>query len=600
MNTFHNFFRSMFQFLPATALLAIFAVSVPAGAVAQQGEGREGAPPVAAQTADTLKSAYKDLFLIGAAINRTIATDTAVLANNVNRNEDEVRKDTALVIKHFNQVSPENDLKWQLVHPNPGPDGYNWGPADAFVNFGVTNKMYIVGHTLVWHSQTPNWVFQTATPPPAEGAAATPPPAQEAKQPEAGATEGDAARRGRRGRGFGGRRGPTGPPATRDELLERMRNHIHAVVGRYKGKIKSWDVVNEAIEDNGEEVLRSSPWSRIIGPDFIAKAFQYAHEADPDAILRYNDYGLENPNKRKKLMTLIRQLQEQGVPVHAIGTQAHLNVSNATFERMDEALTEMATLGLPIHVTELDINGAQGGQRNTNADISQNAAATQGGLVSDADKRLADAYEGTFRAFVKHQEHVKVVTFWGANDAVSWRANGRPLLFDGNNQPKPAFDAVIRVAKNARKTVRIKAGVTTPFTDSNGLVWLPDQGFEGGSTIDRDPSTVIAKTKDSQLFLSERYSMDAFSFKVPNGKYLAKLYFAETFEGISGPNQRVFSFNVQGREFKDFDIWVKAGGPNRAYIESVPVEVTNGEFRIVFTSNIENPEINAIEIIPQD
>jgi enterochelin esterase-like enzyme len=149
------------------------------------------------------------------------------------------------------------------------------------------------------------------------------------------------------------------------------------------------------------------------------------------------------------------------------------------------------------------------------------------------------------------------------------------------------------------KTLRIKAGRSTPFTDSSGNVWLPEQGFEGGATIDRDPAAVIANTKDPALFLNEHYSMDSFSCKLPNGRHLAKLYFAETFEGITGPGQRVFSFNVQGREFKDFDIWVKAGGPNRAYVETVPVEVTNGEFRIVFTSQVENPEINAIEIIPQ-
>ena len=136
------------------------------------------------------------------------------------------------------------------------------------------------------------------------------------------------------------------------------------------------------------------------------------------------------------------------------------------------------------------------------------------------------------------------------------------------------------------------------MTDSSGNVWLPEQGFEGGATIDRDPSTAIAGTKDPDLFLSEHYAMDSFSCKLPNGKYLAKLYFAETFEGITGPGDRVFSFNVQGREFKDFDVWVKAGGPNRAYIETVLVEVTNGEFRITFTPKVENPEINAIEIIP--
>jgi hypothetical protein len=151
----------------------------------------------------------------------------------------------------------------------------------------------------------------------------------------------------------------------------------------------------------------------------------------------------------------------------------------------------------------------------------------------------------------------------------------------------------------AAKPIRIKAGQSTPFTDSSGNVWLAEQGFEGGSTIDRDASTAIAGTKDAGLFLSEHYSMDSFSTKLPNGKYIAKLYFAETFDGITGPGQRVFSYKVQGKEFKDFDIWAKTGGANRAYIETVPVEVTDGQFKITFTSQVENPEINAIEIIPQ-
>jgi hypothetical protein len=146
---------------------------------------------------------------------------------------------------------------------------------------------------------------------------------------------------------------------------------------------------------------------------------------------------------------------------------------------------------------------------------------------------------------------------------------------------------------------RVKAGSSEPFKDSAGHVWQAEVGFNGGDVIDRDPGTVIANTKDAGLFLSEHYGMDSFLCRVPNGKYLARLYFAETFDGITGPGQRVFSFNVQGREFKDFDIWVKAGGANRAYIETVPVEVTNGEFRIAFTAQVENPAINAIEIIPQ-
>jgi endo-1,4-beta-xylanase len=393
-----------------------------------------------ARSADTpaLKDAFKDHFYVGAAINRTIAMDTAVRADNVRRTLEQVKKDIALVKEQFNQVSPENDLKWALIHPREGEEGYNFGPADAFVDFGVSNHMYIVGHTLVWHAQTPNWVFGGTNLPPGITNAAPSPVA------DTNAAGTNAPGRGGFGGGFG-RGAFNGPRASREELLQRMRDHIHTVVGRYKGKIKAWDVVNEAIADGGTNILRNSLWLQIIGPDFIAKAFEYAHEADPDAILRYNDYSLENPAKRRKLIALIKSLLEQHVPVMAIGSQAHLNVSTS-FEAMDQALTEMETLGLPIHITELDVNSAQGGQRSTSADISNNAATTQGGLVEDANRRLSDAYAGLFRAFGKHRDSVKVVTFWGANDGVSWRAQGRPLLFDGNDQPKPAFEAVLRAA----------------------------------------------------------------------------------------------------------------------------------------------------------
>lgn len=388
------------------------------------------------QSADTptLKDAYKDYFYVGTAINRRIATGTAF-----RRTLEQVNQDIALIKQQFNQIAPENDLKWALVHPREGADGYDFGPADAYVNFGVSNRMYLVGHTLVWHGQTPFWVFRGTNMPP--GATNAPSQAPPATTDTAGT---NAPGGGRFGRGFG-RGGYTGPRASREELLGRMREHIQTVVGRYKGKIKVWDVVNEAIADGGTNILRNSLWLQIIGPDFIAKAFAYAHEADPEAILRYNDYGLENPEKRRKLIALIKSLQEQRVPVMAIGSQAHLNVSTS-FEIMDQALTELETLGLPIHITELDVNSAQAGQRSTSADVTSNDATTRGGLVDDANRKLADAYAGLFRAFVKHRNSVKVVTFWGANDANSWRANGKPLLFDGNNQPKPAFDAVIRAA----------------------------------------------------------------------------------------------------------------------------------------------------------
>jgi len=384
----------------------------------------------------TLKETYRQHFLIGTAINRNIATGNA----GFRRTSEQITKDVALVKEQFNQISPENDLKWQSLHPREGANGYEFGAADAFVNFGQSNKMYVVGHTLVWHGQTPNWVFAGTNPPPTNTATTV------AANTNTPAT--NRFGRGRFGGGFAGGFGRyDGPRASREELLQRMRQHIHTVVGRYQGKVKCWDVVNEAIaEGGGTNILRNSLWLEIIGPDFIAKAFQYAHEADPDAILRYNDYGLENPAKRKKLITLIKSLQAQKVPVHAIGSQAHLNVSTS-FETMDQALTEIATLSLPIHITELDVNSAAGGQRGFGADISANASATQGGLVSDADKKLADAYAGIFRAFLQHRDAVKMVTFWGANDANSWRANGKPLLFDGNSQPKLAFDSVIAEVK---------------------------------------------------------------------------------------------------------------------------------------------------------
>jgi hypothetical protein len=147
-------------------------------------------------------------------------------------------------------------------------------------------------------------------------------------------------------------------------------------------------------------------------------------------------------------------------------------------------------------------------------------------------------------------------------------------------------------------TIRIKAGATAPFKDSSGNVWLPDQGFDGGDTVER-PDAPITNTKDPGLYQSEHYSMTSFSCKIPNGKYIAKLHFCETFEGITAKGDRVFSYNVQGHPFKDFDVFDKAGGANKAYVETVPVEVTNGVFKIDFTSNVENPQINAIEITPQ-
>ncbi len=377
------------------------------------------AAPARSADPPTLKDSYKDHFYVGVAVNRTITMDTAGRVNNADRSQEQVNKDISLTKEQFNQISPENDLKWALVQPQEGAGGYDFAPADAYVKFGLSNHMFIVGHTLVWHNQTPNWVFAGTNPPPEST-----------------------------GGGFG-RGGYNGPQASREELLQRMRDHIHTVVGRYKGKVKVWDVVNEAVADGGTNTLRNSLWLQIIGPDYIAKAFEYAHEADPDAILRYNDYGLESAAKRDKFIALIKSLQDQHVPVMAIGTQTHVSVSSPSFEAVDQELTDLEKLGLPIHITELDVNGARGGQRDTSAEVANNAAATQGGVVDDANKRVADQYATLFRAFLKHKNSVKVVTLWGVNDSVSWRPGGHPLLFDGNDQPKAAFDAVISEAKKA-------------------------------------------------------------------------------------------------------------------------------------------------------
>jgi endo-1,4-beta-xylanase len=263
--------------------------------------------------------------------------------------------------------------------------------------------MYIIGHTLIWHSQTPRWVFQDGT-----------------------------------------------NRASREVLLERMRDHIHTVVGHYKGRIKCWDVVNEALNDSGNvadtNIFRRSQWFTIIGPDFIAKAFEYAHEADPDAILRYNDYSIENEHKRKRAIALIKMLQADHVPVMALGSQTHANLSWPGPELEDAALTELGALGLPIHITELDVNASRAGQRIQSADIAENnqaAGGTNAPPIDDPQQKLSNQYSNLFKVFLKHRDTVKLVTFWGVTDADSWRRNGNPLLFDGNWQPKPAFKAVI-------------------------------------------------------------------------------------------------------------------------------------------------------------
>ena len=358
---------------------------------------RTGARTPVASPAGGLKDAFRSAFLIGTALapKQFAEQDSASVA---------------LVRREFNAITPENVLKWQHVHPEPAR--YDFGPADRYVDFGERNGMFVVGHTLVWHSQTPRWVFENAQ----------------------------------------------GQPLTRDELLARMKDHIATVVGHYKGRIKGWDVVNEALNEDG--TLRESPWLRIIGPDYLAKAYEFAHEADPAAELYYNDYNLDYPAKRDGAVRLVRSLQARGIRVHAIGTQEHLKLRTPSVALVDSSLRAFAALGVKVNVTELDIDLLPAATRNTTADVSVSAGPGpgldpyKGGLPDSLQQALAKRYEDLFRVYLAHRDVIDRVTFWGVADHDSWLngwpVRGRtsyPLLFDRQNRPKPAYDRVMALSR---------------------------------------------------------------------------------------------------------------------------------------------------------
>jgi endo-1,4-beta-xylanase len=343
-----------------------------------------------------LKDAYKNDFLIGVAINQKQFTG-------------EDTNGASLIKAQFNSISPENVLKWESIQPRPGNDGYNFEPGDRYVEFGEQNGMYIIGHTLIWHSQTPKWVFLA----------------------DDGTNQCD-----------------------RETLLKRMHDHIQTVVGRYKGRIKCWDVVNEALQDNG--TLRKSPWERIIGDDYIEKAFQYAHEADPDAILRYNDYSLENEPKRKGALALIKKLEAEGIPVSAVGLQDHVKLDWPSVEQEDATISDFARLGVKVMITELDVDLLGRSQSADVAEIQKQVMSNNytNGLPDSVQQALAKRYADLFSVFLKHRQDIALVTFWGVSDGDSWLNRGRlnyPLLFGRDHQPKPAFEAVIQAAEPPRK-----------------------------------------------------------------------------------------------------------------------------------------------------
>lgn len=330
------------------------------------------------ESSPTIKDVYKDHFRIG-------------MAGDIPGNYSS--EEMALVTGHFGAVTPENCMKPGPVHPSE--DRWNFDRPDALVKWCVENKLSVHGHTLVWHAQTNNWFFD------------------------------------------GG---------DKEAVTKRMKEHITTLVGRYKGKVQSWDVVNEAINDRGDaetaktENLRNSQWLRIVGPEFIALAFKYAHAADPDAKLYYNDYNIEAGPKHESSMVLLRRLIKDGAPIHGVGIQGHWSTANVPYDAIDKAIQDYASLGLKVSITELDvtIRGAAGGQFGRGRPRGPVTPPSPQDL-----KAQADAYAKLFAIFIKHKDKIERVTFWGLSDRRTWRYGQHPLLFDAANQRKPAYAAIV-------------------------------------------------------------------------------------------------------------------------------------------------------------
>jgi endo-1,4-beta-xylanase len=330
----------------------------------------------------TLKDAYKAYFPIG----------VAVAPRNLTGPEAE------LILRQFNSLTPENAMKMGPIHPEEGR--YFWKDADAIVDFAQQHGLKVRGHNLCWHNQAPRWFFTDSA----------------------------------------------GKQVSRDVLLARLKQHIQDVVSRYKGKLYAWDVVNEAVPDGGNDLYRKSKFYEIIGEDYIEKAFEYAHTADPKAQLFYNDYNTENPSKRERIYQLVSQLKKKGVPIHGVGLQGHWSLNEPTAQALEESIKRFASLGLAVQITELDVSvypKEHERRSKKEADQSEFTAAMN-------DKQAAH-YKMLFEVFRKHKGEITSVTFWNLSDKSSWLDNfpvpGRkdyPLLFDQNYQPKKAFDNVVK------------------------------------------------------------------------------------------------------------------------------------------------------------
>ena len=326
-----------------------------------------------------MKDTYKNYFSIGVAVNqRNVVTPEQM----------------ALIQKEFNSITAENDMKPVSVHPKEGV--WNWDGADSIANFCREKGIKLRGHCLCWHSQFSDWMFYDKK----------------------------------------------GKPVKKEVFYERLREHIHAVVNRYKDVVYCWDVVNEAIADQAfgwpghpANPYRESTVYKLCGDEFIAKAFQFAHEADPNALLFYNDYNECDPGKRDRIYNMVKKMQSQGVPIHGIGMQGHYNIYGPSEEDIDAAITKYAELVKHIHVTELDLrtNTEQGGQLR----FSRGETKPQAPYIATLQE---DQYNRIFRIFRKHKDVIDCVTFWNLSDRDSWLGvNNHPLPFDENYKPKKSY-----------------------------------------------------------------------------------------------------------------------------------------------------------------
>ncbi len=308
-------------------------------------------------------------------------------------------EEAALITQQFNSMTPENCMKWEAIHPKENE--YNFRDADSIAAFAQRNHMKLRGHTLCWHNQTPNWLFRNAD----------------------------------------------GSTVSREVLLQRLKQHITTVVNRYKGTVYAWDVVNEAISDKKDEYLRPSPWLSIIGEDYIAKAFEYAHEADPNAVLFYNDYNETSPVKRGKIYRLVKELKESGVPINGIGMQGHWAINEPSMQQLDSTLQLFASLKLKLQITELDISVYHKEHDARERKPEDNDTE----FTKEREQKQMEAYKMCFQLFRKYRKALSGITFWNISDRHSWlddfpvkNRKDYPLLFDRNLKPKKAFWEVVQ------------------------------------------------------------------------------------------------------------------------------------------------------------